>query len=300
MTLSEYQIFITIAQTKSLTTTSKVMHLSKSAISHALTRMEDELEMPLFERSKRGLILTPYGSELLQYANSVLRANEQFIFHVKNLQGLESGIVRIGTCSSVCSNWIPDIISKFKKKHPNIEIQVRGGACNKYIIDWILENEIDIGIGSSPPNSLLNIEEIYTDEMICIAPKDIDISNKEYITSDELSKQSLLMQEYPFNEESQFTLDAVNAQPTCYITGYDDATLIAMAEGSLGCCVMGKLCIKRMPAAVKVFSFEEKQYRKFAILTRRGLQQSPATKSMCNIIREYSKIFPDNYDLHLL
>ena len=93
--------------------------------------------MPLFERSKRGLILTPYGSELLQYANSVLRANEQFNFRVKNLQGLESGIVRIGTCSSVCSNWIPDIISEFKKNHPNIEIQVRGGACNKYIIDWI-------------------------------------------------------------------------------------------------------------------------------------------------------------------
>lgn len=300
MTLTEYSIFTTIAQTRSLTLTSEALHISKSAVHHALGKIENELGMPLFERTKSGLDLTYYGEQLLPYANEVLRSHEHFNDRIQNLHGMESGIIRLGTCSSICSNWIPDIISEFKEKHPNIEVQVRGGSCNKYIIDCLLNNEIDIGIGSAKPSSSLDVEDIYTDEMLCIAPPDIRLSHEDFITAEELSSNPLLIQEPPFGEEQMELLDRIHANPTSLITGYDDATLIAMVESSLGYCVMGKLCMKRVTAAVKTYSFEPQQYRVFSILTKHGAQKSPAAEEMCKIIRKYAADFPTDYTLDLL
>lgn len=300
MTLTDYSIFTTIAQTKSLTLTSEELHISKSAVHHALGKIENELGMPLFERAKTGLTLTYYGEQLLPFANAVLRSHEHFNDHIQNLQGMESGIIRIGTCSSICSNWIPDIINEFNEKHPSIEVQVRGGSCNKYIIDCLLNNEIDIGIGSAQPSSNLDVENIYTDEMLCITPPNTQLSHEDYITAEELSSNPLLIQEFPFGEEQLELLDRVHADPTSFITGYDDATLIAMTESALGYCVLGKLCMKRVSAAVKTYSFEPRQYREFAIITKHGAQKSPAAEEMCKIIRKYAANFPIDYELDLL
>lgn len=300
MTLSDYLILVTVAKYKSLTMAADTLHMTKSAVSYSLAKTEKNLGLPLFNRSTKSVNLTSYGKQLLPYAQAVLRKDEQFNDQIRGLKEMQSGEVRIGTCSSICSNWIPDIVALFRASNPNITIHVRGGASNQNIIEWLVENEIDIGIGTSEPNPMLDIEKLYSDEMICITPIQFQVENENYITAKELGKYPLLSQEYPFNEEILQVLEALSVNPQSYITGYDDATLIAMTESNLGYTIQGKLVMKRVSAAVKVYSFEEKQYRHFSILTKHGIQKSFATKKMCQIIRNYAKDYPQDYELDLL
>ena len=103
MTLTDYLVLTTIAQHKSLTMAADTLCLTKSAISHSLSKMEKELGLPLFDRNNKSVNLTTYGMQLLPYAQAVLNEHYKFEDQLQSLQGMESGIVRIGTCSSVCS-----------------------------------------------------------------------------------------------------------------------------------------------------------------------------------------------------
>lgn len=300
MTLSDYLIMVTISQYSSITMTADALYLTKSAVSHSLAKIEKELGLPLFNRSTKSVSLTTYGEQLLPFATAVLNEDRKFRDQIHSLQGLESGIVRIGTNSSICSNWIPGILNSFRKEFPNIELQVRSGACNQEIIEWLIRNEVDIGIGCSDANPAIDIEEVYQDEMICITDPYFRPKNTNYVVAEDVKKTPLLIQEYPYNEEVLKVLSNLNMTSDTCFTGYDDTTLIAMVESGMGYCIQGKLVMKRITAAVQVFSFEPKQYRNIAILLKHGIQQAAATKEMCRYIRNYAKNFPTAYELDLL
>ena len=110
MTLLTYQVFKTIAEIGSFHKAAEVLGLTPSAISHTISSMENELGFTVFTRSKAGVSLTSNGQHILPYINAVLNADEGLRQVVAEMIGLKEGRVKIGCFSSVCTNWMPDII----------------------------------------------------------------------------------------------------------------------------------------------------------------------------------------------
>ncbi|MDY6038004.1 MAG: LysR family transcriptional regulator [Eubacterium sp.] len=299
MTLSDYITFVEVAKSSSLTLAAESLHLTTSAVSHAISRMENEFGFPLFSRTNRKVRLTLYGKTLLPFAEDILSENKKFMEQVDLFQGLKSGIVRIGTISSICINWLPEIINNFRKKYPDVEIQLRAGACNSEILNWLLDNEIDIGIGTTDPAPGLIFETLHEDEMVVITPPDCKTDNG-YISASELKSMPLLMQEPPYNEEVVKILNKLKISMKSTITGYDDHTLVSMAEGGMGCCIFGKLVMRRTSASVAVHSFNPKIYRNISLIVKSGIIQSEAVVTMCKCIKRYASNFPVDYELTLL
>ena len=300
MTLSDYQIFVTVAKHHSLTLCAETLHLTKSAVSHSIAKMEKELGLPLFSRSNREVALTFFGEKLLPFAVAVLKEHKKFEAQVNSFSNSRSGIVRLGTVSSICINWIPDIINSFRKAYPGVEIQLRAGACNRDMVEWLLENETDIGLGTTDPIPDLNFEFLHNDEMIALTPLDFTAENITYITAEELRELPLLMQEPPYNEEVIKVQDRLNLNIKAMITGYDDNTLISMVESGMGCCIMGKLVMRRISAAVRAYSFNPRMYRQISLIRKKNITHSSAVNEMCRFIKKYTKDFPQDYELNLL
>ena len=76
MTLLSYQVFQTVVEQGSFQKAAEVLHLTPSAVSHAVSAMEQELGFSLFTRNKGGVSLTNYGEHLLPYMNAVLNSDE--------------------------------------------------------------------------------------------------------------------------------------------------------------------------------------------------------------------------------
>ncbi|MDY4953755.1 MAG: LysR family transcriptional regulator [Candidatus Onthomonas sp.] len=298
MTLADYVTFIAIVECQSLTLAAEKLHLTKSAVSHAVTRIEEELRFPLFYRDRRDILLTEAAKQLLPYAYTVLRENDRFMEQVYSIQGLTSGSVTIGTCSSTCINWIPDIINTFRQQYPNIEVRVISGACNAELLQRLRNNEIDIAIASAAPAADLEIQEIYQDEMLCVMNESFQSREPGKVSVEELKRQPLILQSGAYGEESLSTLNDLGLDPTSFFTTYDDACLVAMVEGGLGYCVVGKLVLKSLTAKVKVYSFNPPQYRKLALIRRSHHKLSPVVKAMSKHIKDYVDNYPD-YDLQM-
>ena len=96
------------------------MNYSQSAISRMINDLENEWNITLLERSKAGVKLTSDGLSILPYAKNLCEEYRKLQMQVDNLNGLQSGIIRIGTFSSVATHWLPNIIKEFQKKYSNI------------------------------------------------------------------------------------------------------------------------------------------------------------------------------------
>ena len=122
MTLLTYQIFKTVAEMGSFRKAADLLGLTPSAISHTISTMENELGFSVLTRNKSGVTLTNYGASLLPYVNAVLNSDESLQQAVAKFNGLQQGKVKIGCFSSICINWMPDIIRIFGTKYPGIKI----------------------------------------------------------------------------------------------------------------------------------------------------------------------------------
>ena len=103
MTLLTYQVFKTIADVGSFHKAADILGLTPSAISHAISSMENELGFSVLTRSKAGVSLTNYGEQLLPYVTAVLNCDESLKQEIAELNGLKQGKVKIGVFSSVCT-----------------------------------------------------------------------------------------------------------------------------------------------------------------------------------------------------
>lgn len=297
MTLADYAVFTAIVECRSLTLAAEQLYLTKSAVSHSVSRMENELKMPLFDRTQKEWRLTEAGMRLLPFAHAILRDDNRFMEIVHEMQSLEFGSVTIGCCSSTCINWIPDILNSFRELYPNIVVRVRGGANNTQIINCIDNNEIDLGIAAGRPTSSLGVMELYTDEMLCVTSKSLSLSRSNSISAEDLKDIPLILQSGDFDEEALSVLQALRIPINPYLTSVDDASLVALVSAGLGYCVVGRLVLKGLSSLpVNVYSFDPPQYRHIGLLYNKRITQSPSVKALKKHIIEYIRAYP-SYEL---
>ena len=117
MTLLTYQVFKTVTEQGSFRKAADLLGLTPSAVSHAVSSLEAELGFCVLNRAKSGVTLTNYGERLLPYVNAVLNSDESLQQAISEFNGLKQGKVKVGCFSSVCTNWIPELIHSFHEEY---------------------------------------------------------------------------------------------------------------------------------------------------------------------------------------
>lgn len=113
--LQKYMAFIKTVEYGSFTKAAEVLNYSQSGISRMIHDLEKEWNVSLLERSRGGVRLTSDGLRLLPHAKSICCEFQKLQMQVDELNGLQSGLIRIGTFSSVAAHWLPNIICEFRK-----------------------------------------------------------------------------------------------------------------------------------------------------------------------------------------
>ena len=165
MTLLNYQVFKTVADQGSFRRAAEILGLTPSAVSHAVSAMETELGFAILNRSKSGVTLTSYGERLLPYVNGVLNSDESLQQVIAEFNGLKQGRIRIGCFSSVCTNWMPQLMHSFQEKYPAITIELFQGTYDD-VVYWIKNGVVDIGFLSASSAAFRAIQTLYTDPLI--------------------------------------------------------------------------------------------------------------------------------------
>lgn len=135
--LQKYMAFVKTAAYGSFTQAARKLNYSQSGISRMIGDLESEWNVTLLERGRAGVRLTAEGEQLLPYAQSLCGEYEKLQMQVDALNGLQSGLIRIGTFSSVATHWLPKVIQEFQKDYPNIDYELLLGDYRE-IEQWIV------------------------------------------------------------------------------------------------------------------------------------------------------------------
>ena len=289
MSLYLYEVFKTVAEYKSFSRTAEAMHITPSAVSHAIANLEDQFGFALFERSRKGVQLTVNGEKMLPLVNRVRECNENVLQEAGRINDSDVGEVRIGVLHSVALTWMPEIIKRFKDKYPKIEVRIYEAGYNE-ISDLLYKHAIDIGIvADSFVKAGQMFELLVKDHMVCVVPADFTTKSEKMITVEEIKRGKLLMQYdageielKKFLEENEISVDE-------YIKVDDDNVMVALVEQGLGISVVPGLCVKNSRRKVKILGLKPDVYRNLGLVTASTRSPAPATVKMIAEIKNYVK-----------
>ena len=133
----------------SLTGAGTVLNLTQSALSHQLRDIESRLGTPLFLRVGKRMRLTPAGERLLRSADEVLEAIERTEDSIRQLSGADRGVLRLSTECYTCYHWLPPLLKRYRRAHPNVEVRINGDATSDPL-PHLLGGGLDVAILSTP------------------------------------------------------------------------------------------------------------------------------------------------------
>lgn len=146
-----YKIFLSLYELKSISKTANKLYVSQPAISYSLKELESQLGYSLFYRNSKGIEPTIESIELYSYISSAFNIIKNGEEHIKNLNTLDVGEIKIGAPSHIAIFYLSNFIAQFRKKYPGVKFEIISKSTNDLVT--MLENRtINLIVDTLPIN----------------------------------------------------------------------------------------------------------------------------------------------------
>lgn len=168
--ITDFRLFVNVAETRSLTRGAERSFLSVPAVSNRIKNLEDTLGVRLLERSPQGVTLTAAGEVYLQHARVVLTELERLTGNLQPFTAGLSGQLKLVANTTAITEYLPPVIGDYLATHPDVRIEVRERLSDD-IVRLVREGGTDLGIisGNIPTSGLQAIPFVKS-SLILVAP----------------------------------------------------------------------------------------------------------------------------------
>lgn len=240
--LSRYDIFCKVIDVGSFTRAAESLSYSQSAVSQAVKSLEQELGSTLVNRGKDGVTLTADGAMYLPYLRSVCSAETALAQKKREMQGLESAVIRIGTFTSMSRNLLPQLMQSFKEQYPSVRFELLQGEYSS-ITHWIQEGTVDLGFVNKQLVTGLPMEPICHDVMLAVLPPSHPLATQAQISLCQLAEEPFILLDEGEHSVPLKAFQQYGLQPKIEYKVYDDYSILAMVRQELGVSILYRLVL---------------------------------------------------------
>lgn len=192
--LHQLEIFLRVARERSFSKAASKLRISQPSVSIQIKKVEDSLGVKLFERLGRQIYLTRAGVAVLEHVEKLTDLVANLENDVKEFKDISRGKLSAG-CSRVPSaTLVPLAVAKFTAQYPQNEIVIKTGRAYE-IEQWILTNEVDLGVmEGSPASGLILTEPWYADELVLALPRRSHLLKRRQLSLEEVLEEPFLLQ----------------------------------------------------------------------------------------------------------
>lgn len=217
---------------------------TQSSISQMIASLENELGIKLLTRSRHGVKLTIEGAELFPFIERSIYQYRSMQEKADEIKGIETGIIRVGTISSVTCHWMPQLINGFKEEYPNVQFLFHQGDYT-LIPEWIASGQIDFGFVNPLAGTNLKTKTVKSGEMLAVLPKNHPLAKKKSIQLQDIAAEPYILLEEGRYSEPMAAFEAAGIQPNIQYTIHDDYAIMMMVEAGLGVSILAELILRR-------------------------------------------------------
>lgn len=247
MSITRYQIFARTAACGSFSKAAEEMNFTQSGVSHAVQALESELGVTLLSRNRGGVVLTADGRALLPHIQKLCDDYRTLVQAANELRGMDTGIVKVATFSSVSAQWLPSILKSFGQQYPGIEFEVMDSDYYGQSEEWIQQGKADCGFLRLPSLRHLQTYDLYLDELQVIVPWDHPQVGCDVFPLESLAAEPFIRLEEGDDYEITAALDDLGIRPNVRYTAREDRTILAMVSKGLGISLLPELMVRHSP-----------------------------------------------------
>ncbi len=201
MEITQLHYFKTVAKFESFTRAAEALHLTQSALSRSIAQLEDDIGIQLFERKKGGKItLNRDGQFFLRHVIQVLNTLENTVSAVKEMAGLERGVVNIAISEFI---FVKNVIFDFMLEHPDVRLNCRLQS-QEQMRASLDDGTLNFALCKAPiPGPDLLWQPLFTDRMAVVLPPGHPLSGRKSIHLDELREEHFIVSNLGFDMSSE-------------------------------------------------------------------------------------------------
>lgn len=194
MELRQLLYFVKVAKKEHVTQAAEELHVAQSAVSRQIHQLEEELGVKLFLQKGRNLQLTPVGQLFYKRIEGILKDLDRSVQEVHNFLDPEFGEIRLGFPHSLGIHLIPEVVSEFRKKHPNVKFRLKQGIYPSLIRD-VVAGECDLAFISPFPDQhdAVTGQIVLMEELSAILPPNHPLAECESIALDQLKDEMFVL-----------------------------------------------------------------------------------------------------------
>ncbi|MFJ7971669.1 LysR family transcriptional regulator [Psychrobacillus sp. NPDC096389] len=283
MNIQKYMAFVKAVEYGSFTRAAQDLNYTQSGVSRMINDLESEWGILLFERGRGGITLTSDGLKLLPQLKRVCNEHEMLMRQIEDLHDIQSGIIRIGTFSSVATHWLPNIIKTFRKDYPGIDFELLLGDYTE-IENWIIEGRVDFGFLRLPTTAEMETIFVEQDRLLVVIPEDHPYADCDKFPINELSNSPFMLLEKGAKAEISEIFVQHEITPQIHFTTWDDYAIMSMVENGLGISILPELILQRIPYQIITKELEVPAYRTIGIAMREQKSLSLAAKQFLEYV----------------
>lgn len=291
MDIRQLLYFTTIAEEGSISAAAKKLHLSQPPLSYQMKLLEEELHLPLIERSARGIALTEAGRVLYKRAQGILELSELTRKEMLAMASGFTGTLHIGTVSSSGASLLGWRIPAFHQKYPQIGFAIHEG--NTFELMEMLESGlIELAIVRTPfHNDQLNCLYLSPEPMIAAGAASFfpaGMPSGQPISLELLGHAPVIL--YRRFEKILLSLcEQKGITPQVFCIADDARTTLMWAEAGLGVAVVPQSAYRIMPHHNMVYGelSEEDLHTRIAAVCKKGCSLSRAAQQFLEIFAQH-------------
>ena len=193
MTLTELKYIVAVARERHFGKAADACYVSQPTLSVAVKKLEEELDLKLFERSANEVTVTPLGEEIVRQAQSVLEQAASIKEIAKRGKDPLAGALKLGVIYTIGPYLLPDLVRQMINHTPQMPLMLQENFTVK-LLEMLRTGEIDCAILAEPfPDTGLALAPLYDEPFFAAVPTNHPLADRVTVTSEELKKETMLL-----------------------------------------------------------------------------------------------------------
>ena len=282
--MKRYHTFLKVIELGSFTKTAEELGYTQSAISQMIQSLETELDTTLLLRSRSGIELTADGKELLPYIYNICNSYHNLSEKLKEMHNLQSGVIRIGTFSSISCHWLPKLIDEFHKTHPGISFELHQVVEYTDMADLIQNGHVDFGFLTPEAAGSYPHIDLDEDQMMAVLSSNHPLAAQDTVTLEQMAKEPyILLDEGDINEPLKYFQNN-HLEPNIRYRVHDDYTIMSMVELNLGVSILSQMFLQRSSYDLAVRPIEPPVKRTISLAFRHMETLPAAARNFIDLV----------------
>lgn len=195
MTITQLQYVLAVAEHQNFTKAAQKVFVTQPTLSMQIQKLEEELDIQIFDRSKKPIQLTETGRKIVNQARNIVNESDRIQDIVDQQKGFIGGVFRLGVIPTIMPTLLPMFLSNFVKKYPKVKLKIEE-LNTEAIIEKLKEGHLDAAIAATPleyPG--IKEQVLYYEPFVAFIPDGHRLAKNEKLAVEDLNIDDMLLLE---------------------------------------------------------------------------------------------------------